>query len=76
MNMWRSALPRTPFPPVPPHLDLQLMVELHRLKEVAGDDPFLQAEERRVVIAWQEGSPLLEDTTGCVLSLPCIQEGS
>lgn len=52
------------------------MVELHRLKEVAGDDPFLQAEERRVVIAWQEGSPLLEDTTGCVLSLPCIQEGS
>lgn len=76
MNMWRSALPRAPFPPVPPYLDIQLIVELHRLEEVAGDDPFLQGEERRVVIAWQEGNSLLEDTTARVLPLPCIQEGS
>lgn len=43
VNMWSSALPRTP---VPPHLDMQLIRELHRLEEVAGDDPFLQGEER------------------------------
>lgn len=44
--MWRSAFPRIPFPPEPPHLDMQLIVELHRLKEVAGDNPFLQGEEK------------------------------
>lgn len=46
MNILRSALPRTPFPPGPPHLDMQLILELHRLEEVAGHNPFLQGEER------------------------------
>lgn len=44
--MWGSALPRTPSPPGLPHLDMQLVLELHRLKVVAGDDPFLWGKER------------------------------
>ena len=70
VNVWASALPRTPSPPGPPHLDMHLVLELHGLEVVAGDDPFLRGKERRVGIAWQGGSPLLEDTAELVLALP------
>lgn len=66
--MWGSALPRTPSPPGPPYLDMELVLELHRLEVVAGDNPFLW-EERQVGIAWQGGNPLLEDATEFVLAL-------
>lgn len=29
-----------------PYLDVQLVLELHGLKEVAGDDPFLQGRDK------------------------------
>lgn len=46
VNMWTSGLPRTPSPPGPPHLDVRLVLELHGLKEIAGDNSFLQRKER------------------------------
>lgn len=50
---------------------MQLVLELHGLKEVAGDDPFLWGKERQVQISGQGGNPLLEeDAAELVLTLP------